>query len=104
MRTMLVTPAIASSTVKLCGHDLAATVRDGDLPSIIQSLRNGSVSSEALTKVGKLCTLLAMPTSADVPYDSGQNPVISVPLGFYSTDRKLTRGRNGMIAKGNNIP
>jgi len=50
------------------------------------------------------CDVLVMPTSADVPYDLGQNPIISVPLGFYSPERKQVVNIDGLIAKGNNIP
>lgn len=50
------------------------------------------------------CDALVFPTLADVPYDLGQNPVISVPLGFYSDNQKVTKCESGGIKKAPNIP
>jgi amidase len=50
------------------------------------------------------CDAILAPTSADLPFDLGQNPVITVPLGFYPRDRRLARALDNMVAKANNIP
>jgi amidase len=92
------------------GIDMFTAARDQNhdknSPDFLEGVKTmkhlGADIERLLDKTG--CDVLAMPTSADVPYDLGQNPVISVPLGFYSLERKQSNGRNGMIAKGNNIP
>ncbi|KAK9854625.1 putative amidase [Penicillium brevicompactum] len=50
------------------------------------------------------CDALVFPTCADVPYDLGQNPVISIPLGFYSDEQRPTKWSNGAIGRAPNIP
>lgn len=53
---------------------------------------------------GYNCDAIMVPTSTNIPYDLGGNPAISVPLGFYSKDRKVTKTKFGAITKGPNIP
>ena len=50
------------------------------------------------------CDAIMVPTSTDIPYDLGGNPAISVPMGFYSKDKKVTRTKFGAVTKGPNIP
>lgn len=50
------------------------------------------------------CDAIMVPTSANIPYDLGGNPAISVPLGFYSSNRSITRNKFGAVLKGANIP
>ncbi|KAF2702777.1 putative amidase [Pleomassaria siparia CBS 279.74] len=50
------------------------------------------------------CDAIVAPTSADLPFDLGQNPVVTVPLGFYPKDRKVVRALDSMVAKANNVP
>ncbi|KAJ8108403.1 hypothetical protein ONZ43_g6436 [Nemania bipapillata] len=47
---------------------------------------------------------LIVPTTADIPYDVGQNPAIAVPIGFYPADRNILTACGKMISKGPNIP
>jgi hypothetical protein len=50
------------------------------------------------------CDMLVAPTSMDLPLDLGGLPSVSVPIGFYSTNRNATKNAEGMITKGPNIP
>jgi amidase len=47
---------------------------------------------------------IVAPTSADLPFDLGQNPVVTVPLGYFSENRRVAKALDGMIAKANNVP
>lgn len=58
---------------------------------------------ERLLEATKADAIVA-PTSADLSFDLGQNPVVTVPLGFYSSDTKVARALDGMIAKATNVP
>lgn len=49
------------------------------------------------------CDALVVPTFTDVPHDMIGNPTISVPLGFYSSNVNVERGR-GLVSKAPNIP
>lgn len=50
------------------------------------------------------CDILMATTSTDLPLDLGRLPGISVPLGFYSSDRAVVKNSKGQVSKGPNIP
>ncbi len=50
------------------------------------------------------CDLLLATSSMDLPLDLGRLPGISVPLGYYSKDRPVVIGSEGLTTKGPNIP
>ena len=50
------------------------------------------------------CDALVVPTTANIPYDLGQNPAIAIPLGFFPDTRKKSTSLNQLISKGPNIP
>lgn len=47
---------------------------------------------------------ILVPTSADIPYDLGQNPAITVPISFYPEETDKSISPNGMTTKAFNIP
>jgi amidase len=55
-----------------------------------------------------MCDALVAPTEADVPFDLGGNPAITVPLDFWSKAKKVVMEKNGdkpgMVREGPNIP
>lgn len=70
--------------------------------AVRRMVEQGSAISKLLDEAN--CDALVVPTTADIPYDLGQNPAIAVPLGFFPSTRKKTTSVNQMISKGPNIP
>lgn len=50
------------------------------------------------------CDVLLATPSTDLPLDLGRLPGISVPLGFYSSERAIVKNTRGYVTKGPNIP
>ncbi|KAI1751938.1 putative amidase [Xylaria castorea] len=50
------------------------------------------------------CDAILIPVGCRNPADLGQCPVMSLPMGFYSSERELSTDKHGMTLKGPNIP
>lgn len=67
-----------------------------------QRLSKGSEISEILDT--HECDALLLPVGCRNPGDLGQNPIMSLPMGFYSQAREVTSDKFGMTLKGPGIP
>ncbi|KAG4437816.1 hypothetical protein IFR05_006703 [Cadophora sp. M221] len=75
-------------------------------PAFVKSKEHmGHLGKEVARLLGEHdCDVMIGPSSMDMPLDLGGLPGISVPIGFYSTDRKAITIQHGLITKGPNIP